>query len=185
MVMPQTVSLIGKLAPAFRLPATDGKTYSLADVSGPNGLVVAFICNHCPYVKAVVDRIVADAKTLIGEGIGFVAISANDPVSHPEDSPANMKLFAIKHGFPFPYLFDESQEVARAYDAVCTPEFYGVGRDGVIAYHGRLDEGRKDPPPPGARRELLDAMRMIAREGKGPAQQFPSVGCSIKWKHAA
>jgi peroxiredoxin len=181
----QTAPRLGIKAPDFRLPGTDGKTYSLKDVAGRNGLVVAFICNHCPYVKAVVDRMVADAKALIAEGIGFVAISANDVVSHPEDSPANMKLFAAKHGFPFPYLFDESQEIARAYDAVCTPEFYGVTKDGVIAYHGRLDEGRKDPPPAGAKRELLDAMRSIAATGKGPQQQFNSVGCSIKWRSAA
>ncbi len=181
----QTASILGKQAPDFRLPGTDGKTCGLKEVSGANGLVVAFICNHCPYVKAVVDRMVSDARTLMAEGIGFVAISANDPATHPDDSPANMKQFALKHGFPFPYLFDESQEVARAYDAVCTPEFYGVTKDGIVAYHGRLDEGRKDPPPMGAKRELLDAMRLIVATGKGPAQQIPSVGCSIKWKHAA
>jgi peroxiredoxin len=133
-------------------------------------------------VKAVVGRMVADARALAAEGIGFVAISANDPVSYPEDSFDNMKLFAARHAFPFPYLFDESQKVARAYDAACTPEFYGINKDGVIAYHGRLDEGRKDPPPANAKRELLDAMRMIAKTGAGPAGQFPSVGCSIKWK---
>jgi peroxiredoxin len=179
----QTAPRLGITAPNFRLPATDGKTYSLKDVSGANGVVVAFICNHCPYVKAVAERMVEDAKTLMAEGIGFVAISANDPVSYPEDSPANMKLFAAKYGFPFHYLFDDTQDVARAYDAVCTPEFYGITKEGVIAYHGRLDEGRKGEPPPGARRELVDAMRMIAETGRGPAQQFASVGCSIKWKH--
>jgi peroxiredoxin len=181
----QTAPALGIPAPDFRLPATDGKHYSLRDVSGPNGVVVAFICNHCPYVKAVADRMVTDAKTLMAEGIGFVAICANDPVAYPEDSPANMKLFAARHGFPFPYLFDGTQMTAHAYDAVCTPEFYGITRDGVIAYHGRLDEGRKDAPPPGAKRELVDAMRMIAATGKGPSQQLASVGCSIKWKQAA
>jgi peroxiredoxin len=180
----QAAPMLGQKAPAFSLPGTDGETWSLADVAGRNGTVVAFICNHCPYVKAVAPRMVADAEALAAEGIGFVAISANDPSSHPDDSFPNMKLFAEKHGFPFPYLFDESQSVARAYDAACTPEFYGVSKDGVIAYHGRLDEGRKDPPPTGARRELLDAMRMIAKTGQGPAEQFPSVGCSIKWKAA-
>jgi peroxiredoxin len=180
----QTAPRLGIQAPDFRLPATDGRAYSLKDVSGANGVVVAFLCNHCPYVKAVAERMVEDAKTLMAEGIGFVAINANDPVAYPEDSPDNMKLFAARYGFPFPYLFDESQEVARAYDAVCTPEFYGVNRDGVIAYHGRLDEGRKGEPPPGARRELVDAMRMIATTGRGPAQQFASVGCSIKWRNA-
>ncbi|MCR4282077.1 MAG: thioredoxin family protein [Bauldia sp.] len=180
----QTAPKLGIKAPPFRLPGTSGKTHSLADVAGKNGTVVAFICNHCPYVKAVVGRMVADAKELAKEGIGFVAISANDPTSHPEDSFPNMKLFAERHGFPFPYLYDESQSVARAYDAACTPEFYGVNKDGMIAYHGRLDEGRKDPPPANARRELLDAMRMIAKTGKGPEAQMASVGCSIKWKAA-
>ncbi|MEX0698003.1 MAG: thioredoxin family protein [Dongiaceae bacterium] len=180
----QAAPMLGQKAPAFDLPGTDGKTHSLADVAGRNGTVVAFICNHCPYVKAVAGRMVADAKALAAEGIGFVAISANDPVSHPDDSFPNMKLFAEKYGFPFPYLFDASQQVARAWDAACTPEFYGIDKDGVVAYHGRLDEGRKDLPPAGAKRELLDAMRMIAKTGQGPAEQFPSVGCSIKWKAA-
>lgn len=181
----QTAPRLGIKAPNFRLPATDGKTYSLKDVSGENGVVVAFICNHCPYVKAVAERMVADAKTLMADGIGFVAINANDTTAYPDDSPANMKLFAATHGFPFPYLFDETQAVAHAYDAVCTPEFYGITRDGMIAYHGRLDEGRKNEPPPGARRELVDAMRMIAETGTGPGEQFASVGCSIKWREAA
>jgi peroxiredoxin len=177
-----TAPHLGVKAPPFSLPATDGRTYSLDDVAGQNGTVVAFICNHCPYVRAVVGRMVADARTLAADGFGFVAISANDPVSHPEDSPANMKVFAEKHGFPFPYLFDESQQVARAYDAVCTPEFFGISRAGTIEYRGRLDQGRTDQPPPNVRRELVEAMRAIAATGKGPAQQTPSVGCSIKWK---
>ncbi len=185
MAMLQTAPKLGIAAPDFRLAATDGKTYSLADVAGKNGTVVAFICNHCPYVKAVADRMVADAKTLATEGIGFAAICSNDPVSHPDDSFANMKLFAEKYGFPFPYLHDESQQIAHAYDAVCTPEFYGVAPDGRIVYHGRLDEGRKDPPPADAKRELVEAMRMIAKTGKGPDEQMPSIGCSIKWKQAA
>ena len=181
----QTAPMLGQQAPDFRLPATDGKTYALADIAGPKGTVVAFICNHCPYVKAVVERMVAEAKTLAAEGIGFAAICSNDPTSHPDDSFDNMKLFADKHGFTFPYLHDESQVTARAYDAACTPEFYGLDAAGTIAYHGRLDEGRKDPPSAGARRELLEAMRSIAATGKGPAEQFPSVGCSIKWREAA
>jgi Redoxin len=125
---------------------------------------------------------VEDAKRLAAEGIGFVAISSNDATHYPEDSFDKMKAFAARHGFAFPYLHDESQEVARAYDAVCTPDFFGLNADGSIAYRGRLDPGRKDPPPPGARRELVEAMRMIAETGKGPAEQYPSVGCSIKWK---
>lgn len=178
----QVAPMLGVKAPAFRLPATDGRIYSLGDSAGRNGTVVAFICNHCPYVKAIAERMVADAEALAAEGIGFVAISANDADHYPEDSFDNMGLFAARHAFPFPYLYDESQQTARDYDAACTPEFYGINKDGVIAYHGRLDEGRKDPPPAGAKRELLDAMRMIAKTGRGPEKQFPSVGCSIKWK---
>lgn len=185
MATAQISTKIGTKAPDFHLPATDGKTYGLADVAGKNGTVVAFICNHCPYVRAVADRIAADARTLATEGIGFAAICANDAVSYPADSFDNMKLFAEKHGFPFPYLQDKSQQIARSYDAACTPEFYGIAPDGTIAYHGRLDEGRIDPPPAGAKRELLEAMRMIAKTGKGPAEQIPSIGCSIKWRRGA
>jgi peroxiredoxin len=173
---------IGKVAPEFSLPGTDGKTHRLSDIAGKKGTVVVFICNHCPYVKGVADRMVADAKALAKEGIGFVAISSNDVDAFPEDSFPLMKEFAAKQGFPFPYLFDESQDVARAYGAVCTPDFFGLNADGVIAYRGRLDEGKKDPPPPGVKRELLEAMRQVARTGKGPDEQIASVGCSIKWK---
>jgi peroxiredoxin len=176
---------LGLKAPDFRVPATDGKTYRLADLAGPKGTVVVFICNHCPYVKGIVERLVADARALAAEGIGFVAISSNDAADYPDDSFPNMKLFAAKHGFPFPYLYDESQAVAHAYGAVCTPDFFGLGANGTIEYRGRLDAGRKDAPPAGARRELLAAMRQIAASGKGPAEQIPSVGCSIKWKHVA
>jgi peroxiredoxin len=175
---------LGVKAPDFRLPATDGKTYAFGEVAGKKGTVVVFICNHCPYVKAVIGRLVAEAKVLMGEGIGFVAISSNDATAYPEDSFPNMKRFAERHGFPFPYLYDESQAVAGAYDAVCTPDFFGIGAAGLIEYRGRLDEGRKDQPAPGARRELVEAMRMIAATGKGPKEQIPSVGCSMKWKHA-
>jgi peroxiredoxin len=182
MAMLQTAPHLGAKAPTFKLPATDGKTYSLEEVAGKNGTVVAFICNHCPYVKAVVARMVEDAKTLASEGIGFVAVSSNDAVGHPDDSFPNMKLFAERHGFPFPYLYDESQQVGRAYDAACTPEFFGIAGDGTLQYRGRLDEGRRDPPPAGARRELVEAMRIIAKAGVGPGTQIPSVGCSLKWK---
>jgi peroxiredoxin len=175
---------IGKIAPDFSLPASDGKSYRLADVSGPKGTVVVFICNHCPYVKGVAERMVADARALAKDGIGFVAISGNDVEAFPEDSFPKMKEFAAKYSFPFPYLFDESQDVTRAYGAVCTPDFFGLNADGVIEYRGRLDEGKKDPPPPGVKRELLEAMRLVAKTGKGPAGQIPSVGCSIKWKDA-
>jgi peroxiredoxin len=183
--MPTIDAELGKAAPAFTLPATDGKTYSLSDVAGRDGTVVVFICNHCPYVRAVAGRMVADAKTLMAEGIGFVAISSNDVEAFPEDSFDRMKAFAEKHGFPFAYLYDESQHVARLYGALCTPDFFGINREGTIEYRGRLDEGRKDQPAPGAKRELLDAMRLIAKTGKGPAEQVPSVGCSMKWKDDA
>jgi len=180
--MPTIAEELGKTAPSFTLPATDGKSYSLSEVAGKNGTVVVFICNHCPYVRAVIDRLVADAKTLMAEGIGFATISSNDVTAFPADSFDKMKTFAEVHRFPFPYLYDESQDVARAYGAVCTPDFFGISPNGTIEYRGRLDEGRTAPPPPGAKRELVDAMRMIARTGKGPADQIPSVGCSMKWK---
>jgi peroxiredoxin len=174
---------LGAKAPDFRLPATNGKTYALADVAGKNGTVVVFICNHCPYVKAVIGRLLEDAKLLLGEGIGFAAISSNDAAAYPEDSFPNMQRFAERHGLPFPYLYDESQAVARAYDAVCTPDFFGINAAGLVEYRGRLDQGRKEVPPPGAKRELVEAMRLIAATGKGPKDQIPSVGCSMKWKH--
>jgi peroxiredoxin len=175
---------LGSPAPEFRLPGTDGKTYALADVAGAQGTVVAFICNHCPYVKAVVDRLVQDAAALKAEGFGFAAICSNDARSHPEDSFPNMKRFAETHKFAFPYLHDEDQSVARAYGALCTPDFFGLDAGGKLRYRGRLDEGRTSPPPKGARRELVEAMRAVAETGKGPAQQNASVGCSIKWKAA-
>lgn len=175
---------LGATAPDFRLPATDGKAYALADIAGANGTVIVFICNHCPYVKAVIDRLVADARLLMAEGIGFAAICSNDAVGYPEDSFENMKAFAAAHAFPFPYLHDETQEVARAYGAVCTPDFFGYDRDRKLRYRGRLDEGRTTPPPADARRELVEAMRAIAVTGEAPADQNPSVGCSIKWKPA-
>lgn len=168
----------------FSLPGTDGKTYSLADVRGPNGTVVMFICNHCPYVKSVIDRIVADMSALNEEGIGAVAINANDTVAYPDDSFDNMKLFADAHSFSFPYLFDESQDIARAYDAVCTPDFFGFNADLGLQYRGRLDESRTSPVP-GARRELVEAMRQVAETGNGPTDQIASMGCSIKWRAAA
>jgi peroxiredoxin len=175
---------LGSPAPDFRLPGTDGKTYALADVAGAQGTVIAFICNHCPYVKAVVDRLVKDATTLKAEGVGFAAICSNDARSHPEDSFPNMKRFAETHKFAFPYLHDEDQSVARAYGALCTPDFFGLDAGGKLRYRGRLDEGRTSPPPKGARRELVEAMRAVAETGKAPAQQNASVGCSIKWKAA-
>ena len=172
----------GATAPDFRLPATDGRSYALKDVGGEKGTVIVFICNHCPYVKAVIGRLVADARLLMAEGVGFAAICSNDAASYPEDSFAKMGEFARKHDFPFPYLHDETQDVARAYGAVCTPDFFGFDRDLKLKYRGRLDEGRTTPPPSNARRELLEAMRAIATDRPAPANQVPSIGCSIKWR---
>jgi peroxiredoxin len=182
--MPETpICNFGEPARPFSLPATDGKTYTLADVKGPKGLLVMFICNHCPYVKAVLDRIIRDARDLKEHGIGVVAINANDPVNYPDDSFDNMKRIAEAKQLPFPYLFDQSQQVARAYDAVCTPDFFGYNADLELQYRGRLDAS-KTTPVPGAIRELYEAMVPVAETGRGPEHQTPSMGCSIKWKAA-
>jgi peroxiredoxin len=165
----------------FRLPATDGRDYALHDISGPNGTLIVFICNHCPYVKAIIDRLARDAAELAAFGIGTAAISSNDAVSYPDDSFDNMKIFADAHRLPFPYLYDESQDVARAYGALCTPDFFGFNANLGLQYRGRLDESRKSGAPD-ARRELFEAMQEIARTGQGPREQTPSIGCSIKWK---
>lgn len=172
----------GWKAPAFSLPATDGKIYTLDDVRGPNGTLVMFICNHCPYVQAILDRLVRDAAELATLGVKAVAISSNDARTYPEDSFDRMKALAEARGFPFPYLYDESQQVARAYGAVCTPDFFGFNKDLQLQYRGRLDASGRDPGPKTARRELFEAMRQVAETGRGPAEQIPSMGCSIKWK---
>jgi peroxiredoxin len=179
-----TAAALGTPAVDFQLPATDGRTRTLDEVAGKKGTVIVFICNHCPYVKAVIDRLVADARVLMAEGIGFAAICSNDATSYSEDSFDNMKRFAAAHDLPFPYLHDETQSVARAYDARCTPDFFGYDAKRKLKYRGRLDEGRTNSPPAGARRELVEAMRRVATTGQGPAEQFPSIGCSIKWKAA-
>jgi peroxiredoxin len=169
---------------SFTLPGTDGKTYSLEELGGPNGTLVMFICNHCPYVKAVIDRIVRDVKELKPLGVNAVAISSNDTVHYPEDSFDNMKRFAKAHHFDFPYLFDESQDVARAYGAACTPDFFGFNAKFELQYRGRLDASRKEAAPASVRRDLFEAMKEIAKTGRGPSEQIASIGCSIKWKAA-
>ncbi len=174
----------GWKAPDFTLPATDGRTYALSDVAGPRGTLVMFICNHCPYVLAVLDRILRDARDLQAMGVGVAAICSNDATTHPDDSFDNMRAMAEKHGFPFPYLHDESQDVARAWGAACTPDFFGLNADGALQYRGRLDASGRNPAPEGADRELFEAMRLIAERGEGPRDQTPSMGCSIKWKAA-
>ena len=171
-------------APDFTLPATDGRTLSLADIKGEAGTLVMFICNHCPYVLAVLDRIERDARDLEGIGVGVAAICSNDATTHPDDSFENMRKMAESRGFPFPYLHDEDQSVARAWGAVCTPDFFGLNAAGELQYRGRLDESRASPASPDARRDLYEAMVQIAGTGKGPADQIASMGCSIKWRAA-
>lgn len=168
----------------FFLPGVDGKTYTLKEVAGENGLVVMFICNHCPYVLAVLDKIVRDMDELKAFGISSVAIMPNDTRNYPLDSFDNMRKLAEQKRFPFPYLYDESQAIAKAYGAVCTPDFFGFNRDLKLAYRGRLDdsETRSKPDAP---RELFDAMKEIARCGEYKGVQNPSVGCSVKWKPQA
>jgi len=165
----------------FALKGVDRKTYSLADVRGPKGLLVVFICNHCPYVKASIGRIVAEARALREIGIGTIAIMPNDTAAYREDSFDNMKAFAARHGFTFPYVIDETQEVARAYRAQCTPDFFGFNAKGELQYRGRLDASRTTPIP-NARRDLFEAMKQVAETGRGPVEQMPSMWCSIKWK---
>jgi peroxiredoxin len=174
----------GTPAPDFALPGIDGKAWTRDQCAGEKGLLVMFICNHCPYVKAVRERIVRDARDLAALGIGSVAIMSNDPTDYPEDSVENMRRVAEELQFPFPYLIDESQEIARAYGAVCTPDFFGYNADLGLQYRGRLDESRKDAAPAGVRRDLFEAMKQIAETGKGPREQVPSMGCSIKWKQS-
>ncbi len=175
----------GTPAPDFSLATPSGEAHTLATAMGEKGLLVMFICNHCPYVIAVIDRLVEDAKAMQAAGIGVVAVMSNDVVSYPADAPGKMVQFAEHHGFTFPYLYDESQDVARAYGAVCTPDFFGYNKDGELQYRGRIDECRprattdqiSDRTP-----DLLNAMLQIAESGTGPKEQVPSAGCSIKWK---
>lgn len=174
----------GAPAPDFTLPGTDGRQWSYADVAGEKGTLIMFICNHCPYVKGILDRLVTDARTLRTAGIGVAAICANDAAAHPADSFENMAALAREKGFPFPYLHDESQQVARAYGAVCTPDFFGYNSARALQYRGRLDGFGKNPAPADAPRELVEAMMQVASTGQGPREQVPSMGCSIKWKAA-
>jgi peroxiredoxin len=168
------------LAPDFTLPASDGKTYSLSDVKGEKGTLVMFICNHCPYVKSIMDKIIRDAQDLQKLGIGVVAINSNDAETYPEDSFANMQ----KLDLPFPYLHDETQAVARAYDAACTPDFFGFNADMGLQYRGRLDASGRNAGPDDLKRDLYEAMKQVAKTNQGPREQIPSMGCSIKWKDA-
>ncbi|WP_455218519.1 thioredoxin family protein [Kaarinaea lacus] len=172
----------GKAAIDFSLPGVDGKQWSLQDCKGEKGLLIMFICNHCPYVKAIRDRIVRDTNALKELGINSVAIMSNDPALYEEDSFENMKKVSEEYGFSFPYLLDETQEVAKAYGAVCTPDFFGYNANLELQYRGRLDASRKETAAADVRRDLFEAMSEVARTGKGPEEQIPSMGCSIKWK---
>jgi peroxiredoxin len=173
----------GEKAHDFSLPGIDGKTHRLADVQGPKGTVVVFMCNHCPYVKTIIDRLIRDADELKASGVNVVAIGSNDATTHPEDGFDEMQRWAVAKRFPFPYLHDETQEVASTYGAVCTPDFFGYNADMELQYRGRLDASRTSLVPD-ARRELFEAMCQVAETGRGPQEQTPSMGCSIKWKAA-
>ena len=174
----------GRPAIDFSLLGVDGKMWNLQELKGENGLLIMFICNHCPYVKAILDRLVRDTNELKQLGINTVAIMANDVADYPEDSFDNMQRVAQEQGFSFPYLFDETQQTAQSYGAVCTPDFFGYNKDLQLQYRGRLDASRKEAAAPDARRDLFEAMKQVAETGRGPQQQIPGMGCSIKWRAA-
>ena len=171
----------GAEAPDFELPGVDGARHSLAGLRGEKGTLVVFMCNHCPYVRSIIGRLARDARDLAEIGVNTVAICSNDAVNYPQDGFDEMKAWATAEKFPFPYLHDESQEVARAYGAVCTPDFFGYDAGLGLQYRGRLDASRTTLVPD-ARRDLYLAMKAVAETGEGPAEQIPSMGCSIKWK---
>ena len=171
---------LGWKAPDFNLEGTDGRRYRLADVRGPNGTLVMFVCNDCPYVQAVLDDIIHDVRDLRRHVIGAIAIMPNDTTAYPEDAFENMKCLAEAKQLPFPYVIDRTQEVARAYGAVCTPDVFGFNADLELQYRGRIYAVRNRQRVPGSKRELFEAMVEVARIGRGPAEQHPSMGCSIK-----
>jgi peroxiredoxin len=173
----------GQKAHNFELKSTDNKIVKLNDIRGENGTLIMFICNHCPYVKAVTKDIVEDCNELKKIGINSVAICANDSVNYPEDSFEKMIEFSKNNNFTFPYLLDETQEVAKTYDAVCTPDFFGYNKDLELQYRGRMRELKNLIPVRDNESDLRKAMKQIAKNQKGPQDQIPSVGCSIKWKN--
>jgi peroxiredoxin len=175
----------GKPAVDFALPGVDDDIWTLDRCRGPRGLLVMFICNHCPYVRAIRERLVRDTRELRDLGVNSVAIMSNDPGQYPEDSFENMRAIASQFDFPFPYLLDESQSVAKAYGAVCTPDFFGYNNKLELQYRGRLDASKMQPAPAAAERELFRAMVQIAETGQGPAEQIPGIGCSIKWREGS
>ena len=171
-----------RIIPDFELPDVDGKIWNSQSLKGESGLLVMFICNHCPYVKAIRERLVRDTRELRAMGLHSVAIMSNDPTQYEEDSPENMRKIAQQFEFPFPYLLDETQAVAKSFGAVCTPDFFGYNAGLKLQYRGRLDASRKETAPAGVHRDLFEAMRQVSETGRGPQQQVPSMGCSIKWK---
>jgi len=172
-LMQPPVCDFGWNAPDFKLPATDDRTFSFSDVQGPKGTLILFICNHCPYVTSVIGKIVDECTEIQKLGIGIAAISSNDAAEYPADSFENMITFAKQHQFTFPYLYDETQATGRAYNAMCTPDFFGFNADNELQYRGRLGQDQRD---------LFNAMKMISETNIGPADQVPSMGCSIKWR---
>ncbi|MBA3563276.1 MAG: thioredoxin family protein [Gammaproteobacteria bacterium] len=181
MALNSPICEFGRPAVDFALDDADGRRWTLAGCRGERGTLVMFICNHCPFVQAILQRLVRDTRELSAHGIGSVAIMPNDPTQYPEDSVENMRRIAHREDFPFPYLIDDTQEVARSYGAVCTPDFFGYNTDLELQYRGRLDASGRKPAPPDAPRELYEAMLEIARTGRGPEEQAQSIGCSIKW----
>ena len=183
MVLKETPTCeFGEKAFDFKLLGTDGKFWSLADCVGDNGTLIMFICNHCPYVKAIQSKLVEDTKKMLKAGVKSVAIMSNDPEDYPEDSFENMKKISRDYDYPFPYLFDETQEIAKIYKAVCTPDFFGYNNSLDLQYRGRFDETGMKQSNKESKRDLLEAMLQVSKTSKGPQEQIPSVGCSIKWK---
>ena len=170
----------GWKAQNFSLQSTSNEIVELNKARGQNGTLIMFICNHCPYVVSALDEIIFEAKELIKNDVAVIAISSNDVSTHPDDSFENMQALSVDKKLPFPYLYDKTQEVAKTYDAACTPDFFGFNSELSLQYRGRLNNKRESPNE--IRRELYSAMIEIAKTGKGPREQIPSMGCSIKWK---
>ncbi|OYY48121.1 MAG: thioredoxin family protein [Methylophilales bacterium 28-44-11] len=173
----------GWQAPEFSLKNVDGNMVTLQSSMGEHGLLVMFICNHCPYVKAILPRLIADVLEMQTLGVNTVAIMSNDPTDYPEDSFEHMQKISKEMAFPFPYLLDETQQIAKHYGAVCTPDFFGFNQKGELQYRGRFDESRKETAPDSSR-DLYKAMKLVAETGHGPMEQTSSIGCSIKWREA-
>jgi peroxiredoxin len=181
MLLDTPVCDFGWKAPEFTLNDALSNTFTMSDQLGKKGLLVMFLCNHCPYVQAIGDRLAEDTNTLMDHGVNVLAVMSNDYRYVPIDGPKHMPQFAAKYGWNFPYLVDEGQHVGKAYGAVCTPDFFGFNNDGGLQYRGRLDDARMGGSPSNRNKELVTAMKQIAATGQGPRQQTPSMGCSIKW----